>query len=203
MLFLPAVLWTADPTALADVKIAARIGMPDLLVTGASAEQASAWLERHPWAKVLPLASWHPEDGPAWARMAADVRAGVASEVESREFQAPEPGNGFWTVAGPAEGVRAVRSYHGAPCSRIDAVIFSARDFCRGLGKPRAWEICADATGGLLALGASIAQGRPFGRAIACGVGNCGPLLPIACDRHAVRFRAVLAAELQAREAEA
>lgn len=179
-------LWCADPIGILERKMPGHtMRPPEVLFTGAPADDVEAWLERNSWARSLPLFSWHPVDGPAWANRQGllSLARTSHSSIHTRAFQGP--GDGFWNVTGPLPREASVRWWAGG--SRPNAVCAAAFDVALALGGPVVWEVGAQATGGLLALGAAIVEGR----AVAVDQGDPGPLILAAATRHNCMLRVV------------
>lgn len=179
------VLWCADPVAVFGRKMpGVQLHRPAVLFTGACSDAVESFFDLQPWARSLPLFSWHPVDGPAWADRSSlrGLARTAHANVRTLSFQAP--GDGFFNVTGPFPQGSRLRWWETS--SRPEAVIASAFDLALSLGGPDAWEVGGD-TGGLLALGAAIVGKR----AVVVDPGHPGPLTMAAANRHGIALRVI------------
>lgn len=180
------VLWSADPTTLPTRKGMAGVVIerPAVLFTGACADDIESFFEAHPWARALPLFSWHPVDGPTWSKRSSlrALERTAHATVRTIPFQAP--GDGFFNITGPFPRETRLRFWETS--GRVEAVIASAFDLALALGGPLVWEVGGD-TGGLLAIGAGIVGKR----AVVIDSGQPGPLTMAATTRHGVALRVI------------
>lgn len=178
-----ALLWCADPERLAESK-GLVFERPLWLVSAAPADVLGAWFDAHPWMASLGFITFNEADGPAFVA-AMQALDGQARQVKARTFQ--PPGEGFYSVAGPTAVVDAVR-FHETPrngVERIEACIDAAADVARALGDPVMWEVAAEHSGGLLAVGLA----ARLGRAVACSSSMPHALATIAATRHGVNLQ--------------
>lgn len=109
------------------------------------------------------------------------------SNEEGRPFAEPPPpqdANIPWRAWGaPPDWPQQVTKPE-TPSARLHDLIFHARSLARMVEGP-AWEICADASGGLLAVGIALAKG---GSSVALGSGLPGPLTASAINQYGLHL---------------
>jgi len=189
---MPRILWTANPLETAERHPGARVGVPSLLVSALPPPALAAWLEGAPWAATVPIVLVSDADAGAAAE-AADFVArherrrsgGSAAAPEGR----PMPGGGALDfVVGPPHltppAALLARLHRDEVTRTIELGLAIGRALRRADPGARhvVWEVGADRTGGVLAVGLAMATGR----AVAVAGSAAGPLFVAATVRHHV-----------------
>lgn len=179
----PALLWCADPIRLAEVK-GFVFQRPTWLVSAAPADVLGAWFDAHPWMGTLGAVLFHADDAAMFAK-AMKAHEGTAREVSVREFQCA--GEGLYRAAGPKHVVNMIRYHETAPngANRVDACVTAGFDVATALQGQTIWEVCAEHSGGLLAIGIA----KRLGRAVACSGAMPHALGTTAATRHGVNLQ--------------
>jgi len=168
------VLWCPD----AEMYRAKGIGSvqhPRALFSAAGPDRLAAWIEAHPWARDLPAWSWDPS-AELWARGLAAKSNGSVAVGDNRFSRAmsarytDDLENPFHTITGAhaewlAQSGRWLRATEQQARDNrwnlphpFDACVRSAACVAQYIEGP-VWEICADVSGGLLAIGAAFQHG--------------------------------------------
>lgn len=191
------VLWTHDPER-CGAHVLAR---PSLLVTAADSDTLADWYERRPWAYSVPLVLWHRDEADTVALHVFDRATRERGEDSYTTHRYLSPGGGGpCCVTAPAAllrraGLGFAELAHDDPL-RIRGAVMAARAVARVAAEGRVvWEVCAEATGGALAIGASLATGR----AVAVSTETPPRLFASIADNHGVEVRAWLDREVRAR----
>lgn len=192
-----AALWTHDPE-----RVGAHVlSRPTLLVSAAAPDALATWYEAHPWALDVPLVLWHHDEVDTVALRVLDRASRERGDDGHATHRYLSPGPGPCCVTATGALLRAVGLGY-AECgpddpARIRAAVLTARAVSREATRPGAlvWEVCAEASGGVLAVGAALGCGR----AVAVSHELPGPLFTHAADLHRVTVRAWLDREVRAR----
>ncbi len=160
------VLWNVNPAELVFRLERGRIRSPGALISAAPANTVLGWLTENMWARSLPLFLFDGNDAPVLGKM---------SGMAYVQFQTP--GEGPHGVGGPEGQIAALKAcgfqraagHVRTSSERIDTLAKVAGTLASMFVDP-VWEVCADASGGVLAIGAAAGQNGP-----ACAVSAHDP----------------------------